>query len=394
MTMAPTSSASTPMRRREPVWLRSPRPVLVTMTVVILAAGATDLTLVLLRSGPRLALVSIAVTLAGGLLSRRLPRVGVLVASAGTLATAAVGWVPIAEWTIVVFALVIVTIRGQRPLPLAAIAAAAVYLAEVLKTGQWASIDSLAAVTAVAAGAPFGTALALHQRFWQSLEQRADDAIATREIEAERRVAEERLRIARDLHDIVGHQVAVLSMQLGAIEVATRKDPAIRADLDAARSSVKAVLLETQRILDVLRAGNPEADGLEPSPGIGRISELVASQQAMGLEIDATIVAGDEEVDPGVDLTAYRIVQEGLTNARRHGAGTVTLRLVVADHHVTIDLTNPVADRPGVEPVGSGYGLVGMRERVASAGGTLTAAREGDRFHVHAVLAVDGSTIR
>jgi len=382
------------MRRREPIWLGNPRPVLVTLTVLMVAAGVTDLTLVVLRSGPPLALVSIAVTLAGGLMSRRLPRFGVVVASAGTLATAAVGWVPIAEWTIVAFALVVVTIRGQRPHPLAAVATVAVYLAEVIKTGQWASIDSLAAVTAVIAGATLGTALALHHRFWESLEQRAEDAIATREIEAERRVAEERLRIARDLHDIVGHQVAVLSMQLGAIEVATRKDPAIRADLDAARSSVKAVLLETQRILDVLRVGNAEADGLEPSPGIGRISELVASQQGMGLQIDATIDAGDDEVDPGVDLTAYRIVQEGLTNARRHGVGTATLRLAVADHHVRIDLTNPVAHQPGVQLIGSGYGLVGMRERVASAGGTLTAAREGDRFTVHAVLAIDGSTIR
>ena len=392
--MAPTSSASTPIRRREPIWLRNPRSVLVTLTVAMLAAGATDLTIVLLRSGPPLALLSIAATLVGGLVSRRLPQAGVLVAAAGTLATAAVGWLPIAEWTIVVFALVVVTLRGQRPLPLAAVAAAAVYLAEVLNTGHWASIDSLAAVTAVAAGATFGTALALHQQFWESLERRADDAVATREIEAERRVAEERLRIARDLHDIVGHQVAVLSMQLGAIEVATRGDPAVRADLDAARSSVKGVLLETQRILDVLRAGKGEADGLEPSPGIGRISELVASQEAMGLHIDATIDPGVDELDAGVDLTAYRIVQEGLTNARRHGAGTATLSLVIADRRVTIDLANPVADRPGVEPIGSGYGLVGMRERVASAGGTLTAAREGDRFTVHAVLAVDGGAIR
>ncbi|WP_435747304.1 sensor histidine kinase [Microbacterium sp. PMB16] len=392
--MAPPSTTPTPMRRRPPIWFRNARPVLVTMTVAMLAAGATDLTLVLLRNGPSLALVTIAATLAGGLASRRLPRSGVLVAAAGTLATAAVGWLPIAEWTIVVFALVVVTIRGLRPLPLAAVAAVAVYLAEVLKTGHWASIDSLAAVTAVVAGATFGTALALHQRFWESLEQRADDAIATREIEAERRVAEERLRIARDLHDIVGHQVAVLSMQLGAIEVATRKDPAIRADLDAARSSVKAVLLESQRILDVLRAGNAEADAQEPSPGIGRISDLVATRQAMGLRIEATIDSGDDEVDPGVDLTAYRIVQEGLTNAQRHGTGTATLRLAVADHRVTIDLTNAVADRLGAEPTGSGYGLVGMRERVASAGGTLTAARDGDRFHVHAVLATDGSTLR
>src|SRR4051812_7003018 len=122
MTMAPTLSASTPIHRRAPIWLRNPRPVVVTMMVLMVAGGVTDLILVVLRSGPLLALVSIAVTLAGGLVSRRLPRVGVLVAAAGTLATAAVGWVPIAEWTIVVFALVVVTIGGQRPHPLAAIA--------------------------------------------------------------------------------------------------------------------------------------------------------------------------------------------------------------------------------------------------------------------------------
>ena len=379
---------------REPVWLRNPKPIQKTVIVLVTLAGVTDLCLVVLKGGNPLAMVGIAVAMIGAYLARRLPWPGILATGAGTIFVGAVGWVPIAEWTIVVFALFSVMLRGQRPLPLAAVAGVMVYLAEVVATRQWFAIDALAAVSAVIAGAAMGAGLVVHQRFWESLEQRAADALATRELEANRRVGEERLRIARDLHDVVGHQVAVLSMQLGVIEVSAGADATTRESLVAARSSVKTVLLETQRILDVLRAGSTDAEALRPSPGIARVGELVESFQQIGLKIVTELDPAPTALDPGVDVTIYRIVQEGLTNARRYGDGKVTLRIQARDGTMTVELENGIPLETPREDRSSGYGLIGMRERVASAGGTLDIGREENRFRVRALLAVDGSTVR
>ena len=388
-----TAPRTTITRVREPVWLRDPRPMQIAAIVLIVAAGVTDLCLVVLKAGSPIEFGGVAITMGGALLHRRLPRVAVQTASIGAVIVSAAGWNPIAEWTIIVFTLFATTSRGMRPLPIAAIAAAIAYLAEVIHTASWNSIDSLAAATAVFAGAILGTALEVHRRFWESLEQRAEDALATRELEAERRVAQERLRIARDLHDVVGHQVAVLSMQLGAIEVTTRPDDPAREHVAAARTSVKAVLLETQRILDILRTP-AEADVLHPTPGVRSLADLVDSMRQAGLQVDATLEVPYYPLDPSVDVAIYRIVQEALTNAQRHGSGTASLKVIADESRITLDVDNTIVAASPSQGARTRYGLVGMRERTLSAGGVISAEQIGDRFAVHAAFTLDGSQIR
>jgi len=278
------------------------------------------------------------------------------------------------------------------------VVAVIVWAAVALSNGRLFSPDALAAVVSTMAGGATAIAVRLRRQYWASLEQRATDAIATRELEATQRVAEERLRIARDFHDIVGHQIAVLSMQLGAAEVAADTDPmATREALDAARASVKAVLVETQMILHVLRTGSDEdGEELRPPPGVPRLAELLDSFRTAGLRITATFDEMPESLDAGVDLTIYRIVQEALTNASRHGDGEATVTVLARAKRILIDVTNGVPRDAAPRTPGRGYGLQGMRERVGSANGTLHVGIDDDgrTFRISAVLAADGSAIR
>ena len=155
------------------------------------------------------------------------------------------------------------------------------------------------------------------------LEQRAADAITARQREVERGVVEERLRIARDLHDLMGHEVAVLNMQIGVAEVhlPSTADRSRQA-LQAARAAVQSVLQETQQILAVLRNVQGPLTSGQPTPGAERIGELVDSFRQIGLQVDAQVDEGIAElVHPTTGLAMYRIIQEALTNARRYGDG-------------------------------------------------------------------------
>ncbi|MFT4305744.1 MAG: histidine kinase, partial [Microbacterium sp.] len=233
------------------------------------------------------------------------------------------------------------------------------------------------------AAAAIGSGLRLQHRYLAVLEQRAAEAIATREREAERRVAEERVRIARDLHDVVGHEVAVVSMQLGIAEMAIPVDNTdARNALRAARAGVRNVLTESQHILAVLRSPDHDA-ATAPVPGVARIPELLTSYQQLGLTITATM---DDLTDVGstAGVALYRVLQEALTNAHRYGTGSADIRISAAADHVALRVQNrrhPGAARSGI---GSGLGLVGMRERINAAGGTLTADADGVLFVVEA----------
>jgi signal transduction histidine kinase len=216
------------------------------------------------------------------------------------------------------------------------------------------------------------------------MKQRAVDAEAAADLAVERGVAEERLRIARDLHDAVGHEVAVISMNLGAAEVQLPDGSAgARAALTAARVGVKGVLNEIQQILDVLRRGDAGADAA-PVADVGQISDLVNTLQAAGTPISASI---DHIglLNPGVSAAAFRIAQEALTNAQRHGTGPIRLSVSSDAHEVIIDVQNA---RPSHEPArrGSGYGLTGMKERAESVGGRLEVIADAKTFHIRAHL--------
>ncbi|MBF4605929.1 sensor histidine kinase [Curtobacterium sp. VKM Ac-1393] len=304
------------------------------------------------------------------------------------------GWSPIVTWSCAVLLLFAVSSREGHPVRAAAIIAPGVVVGTLLAPGEGGAVPTaLGALISVVAAAAIGSGLRVQHQYRASLEQRAADAVATRELEAERRVAEERVRIARDLHDVIGHEIAVVSMQLGVAEVTlpAGADEARRA-LDAARDGVRNVLTETQHVLTVLRSASGRVADLDdptaPAPGIEQLPGLVASYEGIGLDVDARL----DDVGPvsaPIGVTVYRVLQESLTNAHRHGEGRTTVTLTRGGGDLVLEVRNPRRRTPTSDPVAGrtgGLGLVGMRERVAAVGGSVQAAADGVLFVVRVHL--------
>jgi signal transduction histidine kinase len=232
---------------------------------------------------------------------------------------------------------------------------------------------SLLAFTAVAAAV--GVAVRSQRAAVEAAEARARQAETTREEEAERRVTDERLRIARELHDVLAHHISVINVQAGVARhlLDTRPDEA-RTALGLVRAASRTVLSEMSAVLGLLRTGEEETP-VEPAPGLDQLPALVDGIRRAGL---ATMLQVEGEPFPLpeiADLAAYRIVQESLTNALRHGTGTADLVVRYTASGVVIEVRNP---RPEDAPPsgGGGHGLVGMRERVAAMGGRFAAGAE------------------
>jgi signal transduction histidine kinase len=218
---------------------------------------------------------------------------------------------------------------------------------------------------------------------------RAAEARA-RELELERReaVAAERSRIARELHDVIAHSVSVMTVQAGAAEEMLRVDPTRALDpVRAVQETGRQALVEMKRLVGVLREGDDEI-GLAPQPGLADIERLVAQVREAGLRVELRIEGTPRPTPLGVDLSAYRVVQEALTNALKHARGAAAVVTIRYGRH---DLAVEVADDgTHVAPAGGGHGLVGMRERVGIFGGTFAAGpRESGGFAVQALLPLE-----
>ncbi|MGA9101767.1 sensor histidine kinase [Aeromicrobium sp.] len=195
-------------------------------------------------------------------------------------------------------------------------------------------------------------------------------------VESEQAIARERARIARELHDVVSHAISVTVLQArGGRTMIGRDEEAVRDALDAIEQTNTAALSDMRRLLAVLRDTDSEAGHgrAAPQPSLANLERLVEQVRRAGLPIDLSITGEPGPVPPGVDLSAYRIVQESLTNVMKHsGEGataTVTIAYSADDLRVTV-----VDDGRGAEaPNGSGHGLAGIRERVAVVGGTVVA---------------------
>ncbi|MFC8009375.1 sensor histidine kinase [Streptomyces cinereoruber] len=217
------------------------------------------------------------------------------------------------------------------------------------------------------------------------------NAEAQRRLLAERAVSDERRRIARELHDIVAHHLTTMQLLAGGARANLDRSPeAAREALVTLEGSGRTALREMRHLLDVLRAGdeNDEGEATAPQPGIGDLDRIVGDSRRAGLPTTLTTDGDPRSLPPGVALTVFRIVQEALTNARRHaGDGAhVDVRLTFAVQEVRVAVTDdgPRSGRPVAR--GAGHGLVGMRERVALHGGTLRAGPEGAGFAVRARL--------
>ncbi len=271
------------------------------------------------------------------------------------------------------------------------LAAAAVWLATLPSDAlRWYDPESLAGSTWLALAAAVGDAQRSRRAYVQAVEERALRAERSREEEARRQVAEERLRIARELHDSVAHHISVVNVQAGVAGHLLRTAPdAAEEALGHVRRASRTVLDELSGILGVLRAPGEPAGPTEPVPGLADLGRLLASAEAGGLHVAWQTVGAPRPLAPRVDLVAYRVLQEALTNARKHGGGTAHLSVDWSGGGLAVAVRNSV---PLVRPDedGSGHGLTGMRERVASVGGRLAAGREDDGgFAVRAWLPVE-----
>jgi signal transduction histidine kinase len=209
----------------------------------------------------------------------------------------------------------------------------------------------------------------------RELKERAARLERERDMEARAAVAEERARIAREMHDVVAHSLSVMVVQAEAAEAMLDTDPErARRPLAAVQDTGRSALTELRRMLGVLREIADEGPALAPQPGLAGLDELVGNVRDAGLPVEVRIEGEPRPLPPGIDLSAYRIVQEGLTNALKH-AGPARAEVLVryGDRELELRVTD---DGPGLaepSPNGSGHGLVGMRERVALYGGELSA---------------------
>ena len=202
-------------------------------------------------------------------------------------------------------------------------------------------------------------------------------------------IAEERNRIARELHDVIGHNVSVMTVQASAVRRRLMPEQSVeREALETVERSGREALAEMRRMVAVLRADG-QAPDLEPPPGLADVDRLVERFRAAGLPVTLTVTGAPSQLAPGLDLTAYRLVQEGLTNVLRHAAGPQRADVVIAYGSGSIELAVRDDGRPVVADSPPGHGLLGMRERVAVYGGRLVArAREGGGFELLATLPV------
>lgn len=244
----------------------------------------------------------------------------------------------------------------------------------------------------VAFGTAAGDGARSRRAYIAAITERAERAMRTREAEASRRVSEERLRIARDLHDAVAHQIAVISLHAGVATSAvdTRPDKA-RESLATIRTAARTVLAEIGDLMTMLRADGAADASTRPQGGLDHLDELVAQFTASGLEVQTRIEGDTSRVSGSASHVAYRVVQEALTNAHKHGAEHRAHVLVhVGDDEIVVSVGNPMdtGTRPEPDESGSGVGLIGLRERVASVRGTVQAGPVPAGWKVEARLPV------
>jgi signal transduction histidine kinase len=266
----------------------------------------------------------------------------------------------------------------------AGLAALIVLAGPLALNGDLGPIEAIFELGFLALGWMFGAYLG-------ELRGRAERVRREQESEKRRAVAEEQARIARELHDVMAHSVSVMVVQAAAAEDVFDASPdRAREALRSIESTGRHALAEVRRVLDVVRPVGADDRPLEPQPGLSRLGELIGQFRATGLAVALRVEGVRSELPDGIDLSAYRIVQEALTNSLKHGRGVSQAKVLVRYEPGAIDI-EVCDDGTGTSSsaipseAGVGRGLVGMRERVALYGGHLLAGpRPGGGFEVHA----------
>jgi signal transduction histidine kinase len=229
----------------------------------------------------------------------------------------------------------------------------------------------------------------LRQRRQRLADLRGRAEQAEREAARERRlaVAEERNRIARDLHDSAAHAINVILVQAGAARLLQERDPeAARSALTTIEDVARETIGEIDQLVRGLRDDGAAEDAVEPPTGLGALDTLVERHRAAGMAVDVREEGRPRPLAPSLDQAAYRILQESLTNAARHGGGSAAVAIAYRDARLELDVENPLAPVAAQAPLDGGHGILGMRERAALLGGTLAAGRRDGTFRVRAEL--------
>ncbi|MFE3104109.1 sensor histidine kinase [Nocardia tengchongensis] len=284
---------------------------------------------------------------------------------------------------------------NRRPTWLAAVAALVVSVVGWGAGAWWNLFFARFAIMAVLLAVPLLWGLWANQRAetLAALRERAEQAEREQDLRAQAAVEAERLRIAGELHDIVAHRISQITVLAGALEVSAEGKPAEIAG--TIRTTGAHALTEMRELLGVLRArdGGDEPVPLRPAPDLAAIAELVAQATEAGQRVELSLPPQLPPVPGPVGRAAHRIVLEALTNAAKHAAGAeVRVALTVDDGHLDVDVRNGRGERTALAAQGSGFGLLGMRERVELAGGTVhSGPLAGGGYQVHAVFPLAGS---
>jgi signal transduction histidine kinase len=335
--------------------------------------------------------VGLILVAAGALVARRrIPVVVLAVVFGSVLAYHVIGYANGPIWLTLIIAYVTAVLRGDRVAAgIVAVAGFVTFpwLDYLLRDGSAPSLlefGALAAWLLVLLGAA---------EIVRIRRERAEEEVRIREEEALRRASEERLRIARELHDALGHHLSLINVQSGvALHLNEDLPEQVRTSLAAIREASKEGLTELRSVLDILRQEDERAPR-SPTSTLARLEELVSQAAAAGLDVRAETDGAVRPLPFGVDVAAYRIVQEALTNVSRHARGaSATVRVSYGDDDLTVQVDD---DGRGVRTdgaAGTGKGIVGMRERVGALGGELQAGpRPSGGFRVRARLPLDGS---
>lgn len=380
MTTGQRTKASTPPRFSPPGWVRDG---LAAFAVLVTAVGP----LVRFADGFPLAGYVLAAAPAALMFARRRFPWAVLAACVACFVATSVALVltPFSALPTGVAIFTLATRTSRRTTLWTVVAVLAVLIpASVLH--EWETMHPLTVVVVVMVGffAAAGDAVRSRRAYIDELTQRAVQAEQTREAEASRRVAEDRLRIARDLHDAVAHQISVINLHTGvALSTLDVDTDAARSAMATAGTAARRVLAEISELLVTLRASD---DADTAVPGMSRLSELVSEFESAGLHVTSRVDGDTAALSPAVDVTTYRITQEALTNALKHGTlPRAHVWVTIGQNDVRLLVTNPATAESGAPPK-VGHGLVGARERIADVHGTLDVGHDGSTFRFDAVL--------
>jgi signal transduction histidine kinase len=310
------------------------------------------------------------------------PLLPVVVSTLGALATMAAGAPDTLCGPALVVAVFVYSVNSERTPLLTTKAAIIVLLLTFhgifMPEQGWTDLDAVPWI--LLAGA-IGQAVRAKRAEMAALQERARRAEEGRDGEARRRVQEERLRIARELHDAVGHQVALINVQAGAMGYLLDSDPEqARESLGHIQKASAAALEELRLTVGLLRQDG-DVEPVEPPGGLGRLDELISSFASTGLSVTCDVTGAVRPLPEAVDRTAYRVIQESLTNTTKHAAGArAWVRLAFGPGMLSVAVEDDGVAVPVVVSSGSGegHGIIGMRERAAALGGWLMAGPRPD----------------